>query len=265
MTVPLSPEADPRSHYVRSPAAWVSGGSDVGLKHTTNQDAMCLAVKPGDAAMAVLAVADGVSTTAGAEVASMVAAESACRTLSAGVEAAEDPGPLFESAFEAAHAAIIAAHPDTEPSACTLITGIVAPNRLWVASVGDSRGYWLGDDGACELLSTDDSMAQARIMLGIPRAEAEQSSHSITKWLGRDATNVVPEVTRFDPPGGGWLLLCSDGLWNYASSPEQMAALLDSCLQRTASPEELVEALVTWAKAEGGHDNITVVVARVQG
>ena len=66
----------------------------------------------------------------------------------------------------------------------------------------------------------------------------------------------------------GWLLLCSDGLWNYASEPAALAEVFRACTvgvppQRGAAQpaEELAKALVDWAKAQGGHDNITVALA----
>ena len=37
----------------------------------------------------------------------------------------------------------------------------------------------------------------------------------VTGWVGADLTGAAPHVTRFEPPGPGPLLLCSDGLWNY--------------------------------------------------
>ena len=59
---------------------------------------------------------------------------------------------------------------------------------------------------------------------------------------------------------------CNDGLWNYCSPAEDMAALV----RRTASPSTdgaeplaLAGALVDWANAQGGNDNITVALARL--
>ena len=59
----------------------------------------------------------------------------------------------------------------------------------------------------------------------------------------------------------GWLLLCSDGLWNYASEPAAIVAQVTSAA--TTEPEALALALVDFAKASGGHDNITVAFARL--
>ncbi len=253
-----------RSHYVRVPATWVAGCSDTGLRHRTNQDAMCLAVREGAHATAVLAVADGVTTAEGSEVASLVAAETVVELLIGAHGQGQATNLAFVHAFEGANRAVLEAR--EEPSACTLIAAAIYDGTIAVGNVGDSRAYWLGDDGACQLLSTDDSMAQARIMLGMSRDDAEQSTqaHAITKWLGRQATNVTPSVITLVPPTNGWLLLCSDGLWNYASSPEAMSGRFEWALTGSAAPERLAETLVAWANDQGGRDNITVVVARIE-
>ena len=104
------------------------------------------------------------------------------------------------------------------------------------------------------------------MMLGMSRDDAEQSNqaHAITKWLGRESTNVTPSVITIAPQVNGWLLLCSDGLWNYASSPEAMSQVFVDHLRRTPNPGALAESLVAWANDQGGKDNITVVVSRVE-
>lgn len=266
MSNPSMPSHSERNHYVRVPAPWLAACSDVGLKHKTNQDAFCLAARPGAQRTAVMAVSDGVSTAAGSELASLVAAEAACNHLVARLEDGAAANLAFVQAFAEAQEAVLEAKRDQEPSACTLIAGIVTPDSIAVGNVGDSRAYWLGDDGLCQLLSTDDSMAQARIMLGMSRDEAEQSNqaHSITKWLGRDASNVTPSVITHQPTTNGWLLLCTDGLWNYASSPEEMYHLVKGFVEASGTPETVSEALVDWAKEQGGRDNITAALARYE-
>jgi serine/threonine protein phosphatase PrpC len=62
-------------------------------------------------------------------------------------------------------------------------------------------------------------------------------------------------------PGSGWLLVCSDGLWNYCSGASDLAVLV---AQHTSTdPTVLAEFLVAWANEQGGHDNITAALARV--
>lgn len=234
----------------------------MGRRHHTNQDALCLAVRSTPPQAAVLAISDGVTTAEGSEVASLLAAETVVASLTGQSDADAPIKERMVDAFKAAHEAVMADR--DAPSACTLLTAYVDDRVITVGNIGDSRAYWIGDDGAASLLSTDDSMAQARIMLGMSREAAEQSSqaHALTKWLGRQATDVTPSVVTVEPTKPGWLILCSDGLWNYVSSPEAMQAVVQGQLERGGKPNQLAEGLVAWANEQGGRDNITVVAAR---
>lgn len=253
-----------RARYTRTPASWVAGCSDVGRRHSTNQDAMSMAVRDGSP-VAMLAVADGVSSAAGSELASLVAADTAVNTLVAKHREAVASNLAFVAAFAEANRAVVEAPAEGEPSACTLIAAQIDGADIALGNAGDSRAYWLGDDGSCLLLSTDDSMAQAHIQMGMSRDDAEsgQHAHAITKWLGRRASDVTPTVTVHRATADGWLLLCSDGLWNYASSPESMREVFTSQAAHAVEPVALAERLVDWANEAGGRDNITVVLARI--
>jgi len=265
---PAGAQPQDRNHYTVVPAPWVAGCSDIGTRHRTNQDALCIAASSRPTNRAVLVVSDGVSTAFGAEHASLVAVEEACSVLvqALTVEGAARAGS-FNSAFARAHEAVLAAAANDEPAACTLVSATVADGLIRVGSIGDSRAYWFGDDGVSWQLTKDDSMAQARMMLGMPREEAERSlqAHSITRWLGRNATDVNPGLVELRPNSPGWLVVCSDGLWNYASSPEDLAAVFEQTKEVSKSPAELAESLVSWANSCGGRDNITVALAYCEG
>ena len=116
------------------------------------------------------------------------------------------------------------------PPSCTLVAAVLEGGVVHFCGIGDSRVYLLPDAGSGQILTVDDSMAQVMIAGGTPRAEAEASkqAHSITKWLGRDSPDVKPRVGRVEVDGPGWLLACSDGLWNYASEPDALRAQLDA-------------------------------------
>ena len=154
--------------------------------------------------------------------------------------------------------------PGTAPS-CTFVAGIVDAGTLTVGSVGDSRAYWLPDEGEPVRLTSDDSMAEEQIRSGISRVEAEAGplAHTITRWLGPDAPDHTPRVHTQDVSAPGWVLLCTDGLWNYASEPSALAAVVREGMQQVGpDPLDLASALVGWANEQGGADNITVALAR---
>jgi serine/threonine protein phosphatase PrpC len=149
------------------------------------------------------------------------------------------------------------------PPSATLVAAVLEDGVVHFCGLGDSRVYLLPDTGDGQILTVDDSMAQVLIAGGMPRAEAEASkqAHSITKWLGKDSTEIVPRVGQAEVTGPGWLLACSDGLWNYASEPSALRAQIVAA--GSADPLAVARHLVEFANASGGQDNITVALARV--
>ncbi|NUO35620.1 MAG: serine/threonine protein phosphatase, partial [Dermatophilaceae bacterium] len=91
--------------------------------------------------------------------------------------------------------------------------------------------------------------------------------HSITRWLGKDAPDdLTPHLTTLQA-APGWLMVCSDGLWNYCSEAEDLRTLLQEAAGRleATTPTALARALVDFANEQGGRDNITVALARLAG
>jgi serine/threonine protein phosphatase PrpC len=156
--------------------------------------------------------------------------------------------------------------PRNNSPSCTFVAAVVEGGTIVVGWVGDSRVYWVPDSGRAEQLTVDDSWAAEQIALGIPRDVAENApqAHAITRWLGVDAPHPAPRVTIRHPGVAGWVVACSDGLWNYCSAAEDLASVLSGTVARTGDdPVEVSRALVRWAIAQGGHDNISVALARV--
>ena len=90
-------------------------------------------------------------------------------------------------------------------------------------------------------------------------AEAKLSprSHAITRWLGADAVaDAVPSIINFKIPSSGYLVLCTDGLWNYAPEPQNLAELIHKLVDKDAMT--ISRSLVDFARNCGGHDNISI-------
>ena len=222
-------------------------------------------------------VCDGVSTSTDSDVAALAGARAARDLLTAARPTG--PGSLPERAAALvqamaraaaqANAAVIAnTAPDSVNAAsCTFAAAVVEGDLVVYGNLGDSRVYWLPDarTGDPLQLSTDDSVAQARIEMGVDRQEAENGpqAHAITKWLGRESQDVTPRTGSVQLSVPGWLLVCSDGLWNYCSAAADLQALVAE-LGATTGPDPLplAVALVDWANAQGGRDNISVALAR---
>jgi serine/threonine protein phosphatase PrpC len=267
-----------RDHYTEQPALWVAACCDVGVRHHRNEDATAVAAEPTPRSRAVLVVCDGVSTSLDSDVASLAAARRARDVLVAhrpaglGTPAsrvAAITGAVVKAAAEANAAVIENTAPGSDNAAsCTFAAAVVEADLVVFGNVGDSRVYWIPDAGSSgnpTELSVDDSVAQARIAMGVPRAEAETGpqAHAITKWLGRDSPDFVPRTGSIGVTSPGWVLVCSDGLWNYASEATALQSLVTELSTPDADPLALAVALVDWAKSRGGKDNISVALARL--
>ena len=268
----------PRDHWTEAPSAWVGGVCDKGIAHARNEDAMALASTPAaDHGRAVLVVCDGVTTAPESDRASIAAARAACAALTT-APTPEGSVParlerwseLLEDACAAAHAEAVAVArrlgDPPEPPSCTFVAVVAEPDLACVAWCGDSRAYWLPDAGGGRQLGVDHSVGSELIAGGMPEAEAAEHPqfHTITRWLGADSVDPTPQFASVPIDAPGWLLACSDGMWNYAGSADALAGLIATATRDGASgPLAIAESLAAWANTQGGHDNITVALTRV--
>lgn len=243
----------------------LGGVSDRGLKHRSNEDYLtCAEIREKNAF--ILVVCDGVSSSQSPELAAKAAAEGACQALMATVEREKTPCSHswqegMKQAIASAQMAVCAVpYRDVEdPPSTTIIAAVVQNGIATIGWLGDSRAYWISSQGA-KLLTQDDSWLNDMIASGeMTEQEAINSAkaHVITRWLGADVEkDPEPSLITFEIPGSGYLLLCTDGFWNYAPEAEQIAQLLEP----SAGKESVVIArnLVEFALSQGGRDNITV-------
>ena len=267
-----------RDHYTENPAGWVAACCDKGVRHFRNEDATAVAAEADGGGRAVLVVCDGVSTSTDSDVVSLAAARTARDILiahkPAGMGVPASRAAAIATALEAAAAGANAAvvdntAPDTDgAAACTFAAAVVEGDLIVFGNVGDSRVYWIPDRGSAEQpveLSVDDSVAQARIAMGVRREDAENGpqAHAITKWLGRDTPDFMPRTGSVQAVRPGWLVVCSDGLWNYASQASELQTLIADLSAVDDDPLGLCLELVAWANDQGGKDNIAVALARL--
>jgi serine/threonine protein phosphatase PrpC len=218
----------------------------------------------------VAVVCDGVSTSARPDEASLAAARAAARVLLAAVRTGDDLLAAAPTAVRAAAAAVAglggpsgpARQPGDSPAA-TFVSAVLTREAAVVCWLGDSRAYWLPAPGsAAQQLTRDDSVAEEMVAAGLlseTDALASPHGHVVTRWIGADLSDPAPHVVRFEPPGPGALLLCSDGLWNYQPEAAKLAELaLPAAL---GDPLGAARTLVKFALDAGGADNVTVVLA----
>ncbi len=245
----------------------LAGVSDRGLKHHCNEDFLTLNHIP-TTDTTILVVCDGVSSSQTPEQAAKAAATATCETLTT-AESSLPPEVALQHAIKKALEAIstlpYTSTPDADPPSTTLIAALVRQEIATIAWLGDSRAYWISDQGS-RLLTQDHSWLNEVVSTGqMTEMQALQApqAHAITRWLGVDApAEIVPSLVNFPIPGPGYLLLCSDGLWNYAPAAEQLAELMQPLMN--SDTLNLCRHLVNFARSQGGRDNITVALLSVQ-
>lgn len=258
--------------------------TDVGKVRPHNEDRLCVipAFDQGafeislDKGMAMLfAVADGMGGTNAGE----VAAEIAIDTVRNSAEKIEsillrptEIGKGLESIIYKAHLNIkIALNEENAGMGTTLILALVTGNSIYVAWCGDSRAYKYSpslmerknkyDLPHLKILTHDHSVVWDMVRRGKldPNAAREHElSNVITQSLGDPKIDPKPESAMYTIAAGDKILVCSDGL---------NSMLPDEFIQEFLAHEEPIDqignSLIEAANAEGGHDNISVILAQI--
>jgi protein phosphatase len=166
--------------------------------------------------------------------------------------------PIGEVMVDAVQTANLHIH-DSDPkksSGTTLTAALIIGRRLYMAHVGDSRGYLLSDD-ELKLLTTDHSYVR-RLQDAGQLTEEEAAVHPqrnmLYKAVGQGGDLDIDTFTK-SLPNQGKLLLCSDGLWGLVSDES-----ISEVFGRDISLPAMANELVSMARNAGGHDNITAIV-----
>lgn len=266
----------PYDHVEEQPQSWVMTVTDRGIRHTSNEDGVHAIASEEPGKCAALVVCDGVSSASDSDVAARAAALAGAnalielaRNIPMDEENAQQLQDTFIASCQAAADAVLdnTDPEDFNPPSCTIALAAIQGGAVVAGSVGDSRVYWVPETGEPELLSIDDSIAQEHIAAGVEReiAEAGPDAHVITRWLGRDAPEILPDVHLMPAqPVAGWLVVCSDGLWNYASDKQSFATMVRQIMADSDGLANGTRKLIEWANHQGGVDNITAAVARLE-
>jgi serine/threonine protein phosphatase PrpC len=258
------PAADTRTELDLGIAAAVS---DQGHRHHRNEDSFRLEVS-GERNVAVV-VCDGISSASAGNVAARDAAQAASEVLADAVAHPDrDAESAILAAIQAANDAVVHVEWTTrtrrvDPS-CTLVCALCRGSEVKVGWVGDSRAYWFEAE-ASHQLTVDDSFGEEAVAKGVLTPEQAAKTpflHTITHWVGPDSPARPPRVVTLRPERPGRLVLCTDGLWNYAPGAGELARLVEA-LPADAAPAAVARALTDTANDRGGHDNITVAVVDI--
>lgn len=251
----------------------ISGKTDPGKKRSNNEDTFII-----DPDLGLMIVADGMGGHSSGEVASQLAAklckEQLKRALKTGhvpvfhhvpADPNLDPRSLIlGDCIKFSNQAVYEADPGSEPGkhmGTTLVAALWLDHRLTVAHVGDSRLY-LVRNGDLTLCTNDHSFVQEQLDKGLIQPEdAEKSDfrNMLTRSVGV-SEDVDVDIKELELNQDDFILLCSDGLTKMLSDREIAEQFKDN-----NDPQKITDNLIAQANQAGGRDNITVIVAKVEG
>jgi protein phosphatase len=134
---------------------------------------------------------------------------------------------------------------------------LLLPHVL-VVHIGDSRAY-LFQDGELIQITRDETMAQAYIDAGMDPDRVQKFRHILLNNLGGDSDDVAAQIHHLEVASGDQILLCTDGLTEMVPD-EDIARIVD----KASAPQAACDELVRVALANGGRDNVTVLLASVR-
>ncbi len=228
--------------------------SDKGARRRRNEDSV-LVLSGED----LFVVADGMGGYRGGEIASSLAVT----TIERAFTTANFEGPAHDAiprraselarAIQMANNAILdrASHDkQLEGLGTTICAARFSRNkqRLYVGHVGDSRVYCYRS-GQLSCMTSDHTMAD----LGVQGDGAAHLSRAVGVW-----PTVPIDIILAKPRPGDVYVLCSDGL-NKMVPDDDIARIVAS-----SAPDEAAKELVRVANENGGKDNVTVVIVRVE-
>lgn len=235
----------------------VFSATDVGRKRKINQDYVFVSASPMGNLPNLFVVADGM----GGHNAGDYASSHAVETLVGEVISDQNINAIkiIRHAVEAANTEILARARENISfygMGTTLVLSTIVGHYIYVANVGDSRLYLIRDQ--IRQVTVDHSLVQEMVYSGEIKAE-EMRTHPeknvITRAIG--AEDLV-EIDFFDVEikPGDYILMCSDGLTNMVED-QRIEALIHS---EDKSLEEKGQSLIDEANANGGKDNIAVIL-----
>ncbi|MCE5336625.1 MAG: Stp1/IreP family PP2C-type Ser/Thr phosphatase [Desulfobacteraceae bacterium] len=232
------------------------GKSDTGLIRSNNEDAFLVSPE-----LNFVALADGMGGAAAGEVASAYFVRAAWEVFSQNSN--QNAPASLKRAFELANCYILDyanEHPAHRGLGCTAELLAFVPGGFALGHVGDSRTYLLRG-GEFKPLTQDHSFVQELInkgVISVEEARVHRMRHVILRAVGQ-SDKLEVELIHGDTLPGDVFMLCSDGLTDMVED-----ARIHEILSRKHSLDQLAQDLIDAAKDSGGHDNVTVVLCRIE-
>ncbi|MCX6054475.1 MAG: protein phosphatase 2C domain-containing protein [Chloroflexi bacterium] len=264
-----------RLTLAHKPAQFLIGsGQSVGMQREHNEDtlfSMSSVVADGvnDISFGMGIIADGMGGHKNGEIASGVATRVAAKRFITKVYSrllSIHPEPLDESIQEAMQEAINETQKAVvryAPGGGTTFTcALIIGEQVTIGHVGDSRAYFIYPDGRIQRVTKDHSLVQRMIDLeeiNENQAQDHPQRNVLLKAIGQ-GESVHPDIQTFQIPKGGFLMMCSDGLWGVLRDAE-----IYKIISSSHDPVLACQKLVEEANKKGGPDNISVILIDFYG
>lgn len=245
--------------------------TDIGQRREQNEDSLYafdsfIQTNDGVECFGLFIVADGTGGHAGGEIASAITVRTVATHILEHVYIPyfkETHHPDLQMLAGQMTEAVLLANTQVigsvEKAGSTLTMAIIIGQDLYLAHVGDSRGY-IHTTGNLKQLTQDHSLKAKMIEAGQITAEEArkfQIPNIIYNAVGQEVDPEVALYSRTMLPEHT-LLLCSDGLWEMVSD-EEIVQIIDAA----ATPNEAARKLIQSANEHGGTDNITAILVRL--
>lgn len=239
--------------------------TDTGVVRKFNEDSIAV-----DNDIGLMVLADGMGGYMAGDVASALAISVVKGELATALENLEPAGSggvpqtkaLKKAAEKANQTVLRVARKNTQCQGMgtTLTLALFHDDSISIAHAGDSRLYRLRYD-RLEKLTVDHSLLQGQVEAGLINSEDAKLSHNrnlVTRALGKEET-VEIDVRDEDVLPGDIYLICSDGLNDMVEDADIELALCEL----KANLPLAANILVQMANDNGGHDNVSVILAKV--
>jgi len=247
-----------------------SASTDVGSVRKNNEDSIGAWPEMG-----LFVVADGMGGHKGGEMASGITIDVIHKHMKSSLESLNKIGELdeetgytqesliLESALSLANETIRStgeSQPQYQNMGTTVVGLIFYDNRFTVAHVGDSRLYRIREN-EIEQLTLDHSLIEDLIARGFYTPEEASKSlnkNVLLRALGAEEDVKIDVLEDFALVGDIYVN-CSDGLTNMVTDEQILKIVLDN----QENLEQATQTLVDTANENGGKDNISVILAKV--
>lgn len=247
-----------------------ASATDVGVVRKFNEDSVAI-----DEEIGLMILADGMGGYLAGDVASAMATTVVASSVKVGLADTAMPADpelsrhsdavrVIKQAAERANQSILKIarkNSQYQGMGTTLTLALFHDDRIAIAHVGDSRLYRMRYD-RLQQLTLDHSLLQDQIKAGMIDSEEARTSHNrnlVTRALGKeDAVEI--DLREEDVLPGDIYLICSDGLNDLVEDADIELTLREL----KANLPLAAKVLVQMANDNGGHDNVSVLIAQVR-